>query len=327
MKSIIFILLLCFGFLNPLAKAAQVGTVIVDEASVVEYPQRGSRELSTVDRDAVLAVSNLPTEGFYKVRLASGDLGWISGNDIIVGKGANSHSRSKARKVPKGLPDENALDPLREESKDSRSKQEAKPKDGVADGFVGDDSRILLMFGAQYPSYGGFKQYYVTDGLTPGYAAILEFQFMLSKHWHWAARAELNFAKVEAKDVSTTTTQSLSQKSIPLLAGLNFSPFTSKSFRLGLGVYVGGALGTSLVVAQTTNNTTDQVTYESLDPTALAVVQMAFGLGSQISVVAEGGYRFQKTGTLSATTKFGGIPALQIDYSGPVGNLGFEFKF
>jgi hypothetical protein len=336
MRNILSILFL--GLFSGSAMAAQVGTVIVDQASVYEYPQTGSNPISSLSIDDTVAVSNIPTEGFYKVRLPNGELGWISGNDIYVGeKGSSAPRRKKKAKSSDALPTSDSLDQLREgddenpRPKKRRKKSVEEDADGKnfeeGDEFAGDHSRILLMLGAQYPAYAGFKEYYITQGITPGYGGVLEFQFQMSKHWHWATRAEFNFASVGSKDIGNSTTQTLKQSSIPLQLGLNWSPVTSKGFRFGFGVYGGMVVSSTITVAQTVGTTTQQAEYSSVNPTGLGVVQMSFGLGSHVAIILEGGYRYEKTGTLSASTLFGGIPALQIDYSGPVGHLGFEFKF
>ena len=306
------------------AHAAQVGTVIVDEARVRVYPQAKSESIGTVHRDQKLAVSNLPTEGFYKVRLPDGEIGWISGNDVFVGANGPAKVGNDLREGPDTSGDSSVDDVSVPPVKIKKSREALKELDG----YPGDYSRILLMIGGQWPSYDGFKQKFVTEGIDPGYGGILEFQFRMSKHFHWATRAEFTFSNVNAKDIGGGKTQTLKQSSIPLQLGINFSPVTSREFRLGLGLYAGMVVSSSMVVSQSSSTLNEQVEYSSVDPTALGVIQMSFGLGKHIALIGEVGYRYEKTGTLPATTRFGGnIGAISIDYSGPVGHAGFEFRF
>lgn len=309
------------------ALAAQVGTIIVDEAQVHQFPQGGSNVITTLPRDQSLAVSNIPTEGFYKVRLPSGELGWISGNDMLVGK--KPAAPASAEPVTASAPEAGVADPAVAVKPAARKKKkkEAPIPEVEEDAFDGDDSRILLMLGVQNPSYADFKESYVTEGLLPNSGVLLEMQFKLSKHFHWAARAEFNFAKVDAKEIATDKTQTLKQSSIPLMAGIVFSPVTTRGFRLGVGAYAGMALASTMTVAQTTPTLSEQVQYSSVDPLGLINAQMAFGIGTHTAIVVEGGYRYQKTGTLSASSRFGGVRALTIDYSGMVAHAGLEFKF
>jgi|GEM_PF-3108863 len=315
------------------AHAAQLGTVIVDEAAVRVYPQAKSESIGTVHRDQKLAVSNLPTEGFYKVRLPDGEIGWISGNDVFVGAQKPTRAGSDLRESPDTTDDAStdASAPADETAASESSpptRKKARKELKELDGYPGDYSRILLMIGGQWPSYNGFKQKFVTEGIDPGYGGTLEFQFRMSKHFHWATRAEFTFSSVNSKDLGGGTTQTLKQSSIPLQLGINYSPVTNRGFRLGLGVYAGMVVSSSMVVSQSTSTLTEQVEYSSVDPTALGMIQMSFGLGKHIAMIGELGYRYEKTGTLPKTTRFGGnIGEISIDYSGPVGHVGFEFRF
>ncbi len=308
--------------------AAQLGKVIVDEASVYRYPRQGTEVISSLSRDQSLAVSNLPTEGFYKVRLPNGELGWVSGNDIFVGAKPAVSEPAASEPVAATKPTPEPRPATQEITKLKKKKKMKEPSDDLPeDNGYGDDSRILVMIGQQFPSYGGLKQYYDVAGLSPGSSLVLEAQFRVAKHLHWAARGEFNFSSVGAKSISATETQELKQSSIPLLIGLNLSPWTSKEFRLGIGAYAGLTLFSNVVINQTTSSLDQQLSYSSYDPTAMLAVQGAWGFGNYIGVVGELGYRYQKSGNQKSTTLFGGKPAFQLDSSGVVFHVGLEFKF
>ena len=58
MKAIIGLAL----FLGSSSFAAQLGKVIVESANVLEFPKSGSKMISSVKKNSVLQVSNLPPQ-------------------------------------------------------------------------------------------------------------------------------------------------------------------------------------------------------------------------------------------------------------------------
>lgn len=324
MKSIRIILMI-LSIWSASAHAARLAHVIVDEAEIREFPQKKAKSIGTLKKGEEVAVSNLPTEGFYKVRTKSGDLGWISGNDVFVAKkGASKDSSNQ------------------DSDQDSDKKSKDKDKDDETIHFKEDDdeadhefhqphSRVILGLGMQNPIYNGLGTYLVTSGINPGYGAELEFQFHWFSRVYWAMRAEYTFSKTASlalNDVNGTT-QTMKHVGMPLQVGLVWSPFETKGFRFGIGAYAGIALLNSTNVTQTNSAQVLTVTYGSTDPVFTGVVQIGYGLGLNSSLFFEGGYRMEKTGLLPATTLENptSVPPFIIDYSGPIGRIGLEFRF
>ena len=301
------------------ANAAQLGKIIVDKADVHEFPQQESKTIFSLGKDEMIAVSNLPTEGFYKVRLKSGELGWLSGNDVLV--------------TP---PDESAkVGKFKEQAKKSdHDKKELKFKEdeqeeALSHGFQRPRSRVILAMGLQNPVYDGIGTYFITTGINPGYGAHVEFQFHWFSSVYWALRGEYTFTKTASVDLGNGLSQTMKHTGVPLQVGAVWSPIENKTLRLGFGAYGGLSVMNSTTVTQTDSTEVLTATYGSTDPCFTFAVQGGYALGKNASVFFEAGYRYEKSGELMETALISPayIPAFKIDYSGPIGRFGLEFRF
>ena len=66
--------------------AALPARVDVDESPVFDSPPVARRTIGAVRRGERIAVSNVPTRGFYKVRTQDGTIGWVSARDLVIQK-------------------------------------------------------------------------------------------------------------------------------------------------------------------------------------------------------------------------------------------------
>ncbi len=299
-------LLVCFG---STAMAAQLGKVIVDSANVLEYPNAGAKVVSSVKKNSVLQVSNLATEGFYKVRLPSGDLGWVSGNDVFVS------------------PAESAKSPQFSESKEE---QPEKKREKIADedDFWGDKTRIQLGFGLKYTVYGGLTDYFTgLEDMNYGQTISVELQRKWFYLLYWALRVELNTAKSGDQQISATTVQRINEFSIPIQLGIMIHPIHTRKFRIGLGAYAGASVVNYTEIEQEVSSVSNSVKYSSIDPVGSGVVQVSYGLTKALAIFGEFDYRYHVTGEQSPTTVLGTIPGFQIDYSSYFMKMGLELRF
>ena len=86
MKKTIMVLGVIFISLSGFSSfAAQTAKVVVGSANLLDKPQAGGSVLGTVAQDTSISVSNAATNGFYKSRIPSGVVGWISESDILTG--------------------------------------------------------------------------------------------------------------------------------------------------------------------------------------------------------------------------------------------------
>ena len=303
-------LILMIAVLGQGAWAAQIGKVVTDKASILEFPQKSARVIGEVRKGMSYPVSNFPTEGFYKLKTASGDYGWISGNDILV-EGNPSGTTQKEMDGPE------SASPVVE-------------KKEVPDGeFWGDRTRIQLGYGLHALSYGGLSdQFLGTGSLNFGTQYSLEIQRKFFYLIYWAFRAEMMKADTGVQKKDATTTQQIKQYGIPLEFGLILHPIHARKFRIGLGAYAGASLGTYTTV-QTISSTANQtVKYNSIDPIGTASVQVTYGLSKAFAIFVDLAVRYHVTGTQAATSvDLGSIPAFKINYSGYYGTAGLEVRF
>lgn len=311
MKRLLGILL----FFTNTAFAAQVGQVIVDAAPVYEYPQFASKLISKLKKGDSVPVSNLPTEGFYKVRLKNGDLGWISGNDVFVGVQSGKSPPPKVKFSESTYPtDEEAEDAPSEPAPVSNAKK---------------NTRVLLGLGLQNLNYTGpDTKFQGIASLNYGTNAGLEVQFRWTDNLFWAFRVETLFTSAPALTVANGSSQTMSQNNIPIQLGLVYSVINAKKFRLGVGAYLGLSIS-KLIVDQTPVSGTEEAnTYSTTSPTGTLALQGFYALSKSFELFAEADYRYEKTSQFPqsnlGSTSFA---PFTIDYSGVMGRVGIELKF
>ncbi len=270
------------------AEAAQSGRVVVEDAAVYEFPQKSAKVIARLKKDSVHAVSNLKTEGFYKIRISGGETGWISGNDLLAGEGT--------------LPSDTGPGP------EARINGRRRLSDDLIDGerFQGASYRVQLGFGKAYS---------------------FEIQRKLAFPLSIAFRAELRGSKTGELDLGGGTTQTFEHSAIPLQLGLLYFPIHTQRWRIGIGGYGGITAVSFTEVVRTTTSQTNSVKYSAMDLVGTGVIQVAYGLGRAFGIFGEFGYQYQVTSDLPATTALGNVPAFKLDYSGYLFKGGIELRF
>jgi hypothetical protein len=80
--TILKVILVFIFFLAGPCFGARLGKIKSVEVDLYESPSQSSKSLSHLRAGQFVAASNLPTRGFFKVRSASGVVGWITGDAI-----------------------------------------------------------------------------------------------------------------------------------------------------------------------------------------------------------------------------------------------------
>jgi len=192
------------------AYAARNAKVIVDSALVYEFPKNDSAVIGKVTKDLSIQVSNQQTNGFFKTRITSGAIGWISGVDILV-------------TTPEPKPEE--LNAATEKMKTP---------------LIGDSGRIQLTGGLHLLGYSGLPATIVASDAKTATGASLELQFLVFQKIYLAGR--VGYLTASGSEVSFT--------SVPLQAGLTFVPFHLNKFRIGVGAYAGLGLFTKFKITK-----------------------------------------------------------------------------
>ena len=326
--QLVFFIALSFGFA---AKAAQVGQVVVEEAHVYQYPQSGSKVIANLKRGETVPVSNLPTEGFFKAKLSSGEMGWLSGNDIHAGAVPSAKSGAAAAPPAEPVPLEPAPNTrMRRKPPQVRPKAEddenAENDPADSPSLNGDHTRILFGFGFQNLSFAGLaSNYEKVDLLNPGNNFGLELQFRISSWLHWALKADSFSGATGEQVISTGDTQTITMRNISGELGLVLTALQSDSIRFSLGAYLGA--GSSLItIRRISASSGGETPYASVNPCGLVSGQLSFSIFRHLAIFGEGAYRYQQTQEFRTIALSGTVPNFKINYSGVFGRIGLELK-
>ena len=312
----LFFVILNFSLFSENAFAARAAKVIVKVAVLHEFPQAKSKVIGKLNQDEAIAVSNKPIEGFYKTRLSTGELGWISGNDVLISEASSGEKKSNVENAEEETP----IEKIREERQNKRNS-------------FRDRTRLMVMYGIQNFNYGDLLTLFSANAseLNPGKGFTFELQYHLSESFRWAIRVETFSAKAADRAVSANNIQSIQMSSIPILFGVNYSPISFKRFRLGVGTYLGISTFNSTTVQRTGGDNPGKVIYDSYDPCAELNLQGNLGLSKHIAFVFDFAYHYQKSASQKETQYFSTTgtttPSFTIDYSGMVYRGGLEFRF
>ena len=305
------------------AHAAQAAQVIVPQANVYQYPQASSNVISRLNRGDSVTVSNLPTEGFYKVRLPNGDVGWVSGNDVLSGSVGSSNGDGRGSVVAKPVPPR--------ARKRSRSEDGDAPTSGSSDT---DSFRVLISYGIGSLSYGGLTDTFGSDNvkglnLVKNFSA--EAQFKINPKLFWAIKIDSLSADTGIITITSSETQEIAFKQVPVELGLVWSPISRHSFRWGVGLYLGAPLSSTSAV--TLNNTVSAqqiiINYGAVEPIVELGTQFSWGLGDAFGIFLAANYRYDETSAEPSqvdSTRGITIPSFKINYSGVTVRLGIEIR-
>jgi hypothetical protein len=302
------------------ALAAQSAQVIVPQANVYQYPQASSNVISHLNQGQTVAVSNLPTAGFYKVRLPNGDLGWVSGNDVLSGGGAPT------RAAPSGNVQSPPARVRRKRNYDDNA--DVQPSSDV------DSFRFLFGYGIQSLSYSGLADTFGTDnakGLNLGKNFDFELQFKINPKLFWAVKIESFSSDTGSVALNSELSQEITVKQVPIEVGLMWSPISTHRFRLGFGAYLGALISSNanVVFSDRVSGEPKKIDYSTTELCGEISSQASFGLGDTFGIFVEAAYRYDQSGaTPSATdiTNTTTIPGFKINYSGVMARIGLELR-
>lgn len=94
------------GLAAQLVWAARGGAVNEDDSPVYEKPSAKSKVIAKLDEGTQLVASNQPTQGFHKVRLKDGRIGWIAVSLLDlrpIPSGTPSTSEDGSTEIPPDL--------------------------------------------------------------------------------------------------------------------------------------------------------------------------------------------------------------------------------
>lgn len=312
------VLISCIGFFQNSAQAAQTAVIDVDIAPILNIPQMGAPMVEKVRRGTTVTLSNVPTEGFYKVRLPSGVVGWIPIDAI----------RLDIPSVP-GVAGASGLSPgVSPNAVVSGDEDLAKPVYLIPPVPWTETPMELRAFGGMsYINPADFNQYFATTLFNSALDFGAELGVRFTPHLYGVARIEKISKTVSATDTnpSNNTSYAIELASTPFYIGLEYAIAREKRFSVDLVVLGGVGFSTSLASVALGKTEPNLTEYGSSPFTYLTKLNGNFRITRKFGLFSEGGYRFLRTapiipnkvGTGSEVFQSGGTyPPTIIDLSG-----------
>ena len=214
----------------PSAEAARIGTVDIEGTEMYDGPGRGFRLIDKLPKGVQVATSNLPTEGFFKVRTSSGIVGWVSAESLILsdsGAGMDMPPPLPQQGLPPPMPgDGPAPQPMMpgpaSTAPDFRSQKQKN--------FV----RVRLLGGVTFFNAQELNDRLNFDALNTGAHFGGEIGFMFTSDLAMIVRVEHLFKNLVAEDAPTNKTFQFDLTSFPVMvasirgrSGIGHSPWLS----------------------------------------------------------------------------------------------------
>jgi len=195
LKSALF-LLLCLGF-SASALAARPARVDSDELPIFQELKPDSPIIRTLIKGTRVTVSNLPTQGFYRVRTNEGEVGWVSEQGLQV---FDRPTEAEVKKLEKQKLEmkEQAEDKEREQEDEDVEKQEVKKKRSMMTLDVESENdehirktrtsayhhwMVNVLYGASLVDLGSLRSLTGLDLPRQGTQFGIELQYMPRKSW------------------------------------------------------------------------------------------------------------------------------------------------
>jgi hypothetical protein len=297
------ILLLIIGFISQTARAARQGKVDSDQAQVYEKPDQASSVVQTLKKDDSVSASNFPVQGFHKVRTASGKIGWVKLEDLVL------------RPVPVG-----ARAPAAEGSPSPET-----PSSKPAHRLYLRGSMGLNLFNAT-GVVGGFDN--LKNGVSYGGEAVL----MLSKRVGLVLRLDSITKSIILEDSGTSKNYLLDLNAMPVMGGFTFAWLESGR----LSSRISGLAGTTLKLGLQSSIIGDSASAATqLNSSAvnfLGKLDFQVELTSYLAIFGEGGYRYLKSPVLTLPSTTAATSAVlnssfALNLSGPFVGGGIALQF
>ena len=293
------------------AWAAKPARVDVENLQVREGPNETSSVLGILTLGTGVAASNYPLEGYYKIRMPDGQVGWVPADALIV---------------IEPDPEKNAFLPNEIKKRDKPLKPWEKRKRFTLD---------LL---------GGFHLFNPYDVnnlvgatvISSGWSGGIELGVPVHRKWSVLARGEYLIARANAQ-AADDESYAWAFQTLPVSLGVEFRPWRNK-----LWVTHVKAMGTIGLLTSFSSTASDQA-----EPNVTSYSGTAFGVllsgGLSINPIEwflvrlDAGYRFQTTAPLSmglegAGGSFlkdadGNYPSIRLKISGFSLHMGVGFHF
>lgn len=307
---------------SPSAHAARPARVEVDGAQVLSGPSIGSPVVTTVRRGAAIAASNLPTEGFYKVRLGTGEVGWMSAESLVLFEAGSGEEGSAA---PSEAP---------------------KPATSMTPRLVGRRRAVETPI-MRFRSLGivnlwnpaAITEAVGISSFNTGVGGAGEVHFVMTPRLSMMVRVEHQLKEVVGFDQTADPPQGYQfvLSSTPVMTGLEFDFTNSRPFSLHASIGLGLALNTRLKSTGKSVAAPNETIYTAHNFTGIVKGGVSWYVYKNLSLVFEAGYRHNRTAALQPVQAQngseifedgeGGFVSIPLNLSGPVLGVGVGIEF
>ncbi len=301
-------------FLTAPVFAARVGHVEMDETPVHTQPTAMSDVITKLAKGSTLAVSNLPTAGFYKVKLSDGTLGWVLGEAL------------RLEQAPDMMEVETQASALQEKS--DKSKRETVITDSAAE--------LRIFGGGAFFQMKDAAQVAGFEDSTVGYYFGGDFHIPISTEWSIAFRVD-HIRKVSTvQSPSANDVFQFSASSTPVMGGLVWERFLESDLSVFFSGYAGMAYNTQFASVALSRDEPNETVYESSAVTGLLSGGFQWYLTPSFGLTSELGYRVLTTsesvpvvaGNGSEVFRSGSqYAAISISMNGLFAGAGIVFRF
>ena len=301
---------------GPSAWAARAGVVDVEGAEVFEGPGKGYRLVDKLHKGAQVAASNIPTEGFLKIRTTTGVVGWVQADALVLGgEGESAPSPDSQQAVVPG-PASTA--------QDFRSERQRK--------FI----RIKMLGGATLFNAQDVNERLRFDGIRNGVQYGGEVTFMFTNDLGMVIRVERLIKNLVAEDDPTNKTYQLDAGSFPVMAGVELALAKTPKFVSHFAMMAGLGIQTELRSTGLDFVDPNVTVFSDYAFTGLVKLSFSWMVFRNIGLFAEGGYRILRSRELLPSPAGNGkeifevnhaTTAMTLDFSGAVVGGGVTFAF
>lgn len=315
MKTLWVCALVVAGLGSVTALAARAGRVDIDDTPLYEGPGKGYRLIEKLPKRTPIAASNLPIEGFFKIRTPQGTVGWASGDALVLqpappppdeGAVANAEGAPPPSAYAGQGPDAGSGDGAYR----NRRRRNFLIVRALGGGSVFDFTGVIQNFGG--PQFAGHL-----GG---------ELAFRLSNDFNVLVRGEFLFKNLVLNGSSNFQ---VDLTSLPVMIGTELILFNSGKFSSRLGALGGIALSTTVVNTVLTP-AAPQAYATSNAFVGLGKIDLNFQFLRWLSVYGEAAFRFLRTVPLTPNVSNAASAILQsqfaLDFTGAEFTLGITIS-
>lgn len=284
--------------------AAKPAVVDVDELELMDGPGPRHQVIDKLKKGSSVMSSNLPIDGYFKIRTSGGRVGFVPGDSLVFTDGSTP-----------GI-EESGGAPLIKEGKEPRVQKKIE-KEKETEPVV----RFRAFGGGTLFSLDDLHDLFskgdvVVDALKNGFHYGGEVNYILIPSLYVIIRTERMEKTVYLRDDTTRYMFDLTVSTLPVTTGLGFRLLKGPHLSLNLGLMGGLGFSTQLKSVAMSLTEPNETVYADTPFAGVARLDGIWHVTRLLGVYVEGGYRFLRSQTMPQPTTVGnGSEIFQVDGS------------